>query len=171
MASRVVAESTEVVALLGVGKWGGLGMYQMLEALTMLDALGIWHTQWASRLLLEAARFWFCSLTCSILLGLWQLYETGVTTFAADKAGKRTGTGERGVREKETLGSEDEARYESLRLERWRLAVRKVIIDACDLLIPGLATGWLRTSPLMVGVAGTVSSLLAAGDIWERVQR
>jgi hypothetical protein len=49
--------------------------------------------------------------------------------------------------------------------------LRRAATDACDLFIPGSVTGWLKTPPVVVGVASITSSLISSKDIWARVNR
>lgn len=45
------------------------------------------------------------------------------------------------------------------------------VIDCCDILIPGSAVGWIPVSPVSVGVASSISSIIVMRSIWERVQK
>lgn len=45
-----------------------------------------------------------------------------------------------------------------------------LIIDCCDILIPGSAVNWIPVSLVTVGVASSISSLIVGKQIWERVQ-
>nr|POE76143.1 hypothetical protein CFP56_59623 [Quercus suber] len=46
----------------------------------------------------------------------------------------------------------------------------QIVIDGCDLFLPGSAVGWIPADLVTVGVAGTISTVLAGRDIWHRVQ-
>ncbi|GAD94741.1 hypothetical protein NFIA_055860 [Paecilomyces variotii No. 5] len=48
--------------------------------------------------------------------------------------------------------------------------VKRIIIDGCDLLIPGSMVGWISVSPLVVAMNMVVSTVLAAQDIWVQAQ-
>ncbi|KAG9823101.1 hypothetical protein KCU98_g16768, partial [Aureobasidium melanogenum] len=45
-----------------------------------------------------------------------------------------------------------------------------LVIDCCDILIPGSAVNWIPVSSVAVGVASSISSLIVGKQIWERVQ-
>ncbi|GAB7351844.1 hypothetical protein MBLNU459_g2403t1 [Dothideomycetes sp. NU459] len=47
---------------------------------------------------------------------------------------------------------------------------KQLAIDACDLLIPGTAVGWMAADSVTVGAAMAISSVVAGGDLWARVQ-
>ncbi len=114
-----------------------------------MDAMEIRSTTWAAALLVDANKFWFCSLVFSLTSCLLQLYRLrSPSAPAAAKARPRATA--------RTLS---------------RALKKQVLTDACDLLIPGSVTGWARTSPAVVGVATVVSTLLASEEIWYRVQR
>ena len=114
-----------------------------------MDAMEIWSTTWAPTLLLEANKFWFYSLLFSLASCLLQLYRLRFLSTPA--------------------GATARSKAESNVLP-WPL-VRQILTDACDLIIPGSITGWARTSPAIVGLATVISTLLASGEIWYRVQR
>jgi hypothetical protein len=56
------------------------------------------------------------------------------------------------------------------RKEKRANIMKKIIIDSCDLFIPGSTTTWMVVSSASVGVLSVVSTVLAATDIWTRVQ-
>ena len=49
--------------------------------------------------------------------------------------------------------------------------VKNIIVDACDLVIPGSVLGWIPASSTQVGLAMVVSTLIASGDIWAQANR
>jgi hypothetical protein len=111
-----------------------------------MDAMEIWSTTWAPALLLEGNKFWFYSLLFSLASCLLQLFRL---PFLSNSPGRSKATSD-------TLP---------------RLLAKRILTDACDLLIPGSITGWARTSPAIVGLATMASTLLASEEIWYRVQR
>jgi hypothetical protein len=126
-----------------------------------MDAMGIWSTEWAGMLFVEAMKFWFYSLTFSILLTLVLLYSTmSKSAGAVDDTGTSS---EKSLKEVDAAAERDSAL-------RWNL-LKKLMIDCCDIYIPGGITGWLMASSGTVGVLGMLSTLLASKDIWKRVQR
>lgn len=48
--------------------------------------------------------------------------------------------------------------------------MKRVIVDACDLLIPGSFLGWIGVGNAMVGMAMVLSTVLSGGDVWARAQ-
>ncbi|KAG9245588.1 peroxisomal biogenesis factor 11 [Calycina marina] len=127
--------------VLGVLKWTFLGLYMQLESLTILDAMGVWHAHWADAYMLHANKFWFYSLSLSILSGAIGLLRPNK---------KRTGTPTETARNRSVL-------------------VRRLVVDVFDLVIPGSVTGWIATGPLFVGLSSVMSTTLSMQDVWERL--
>ncbi|KAI5194784.1 hypothetical protein E4T39_08516 [Aureobasidium subglaciale] len=46
-----------------------------------------------------------------------------------------------------------------------------LLVDACDILIPGSAVGWISASSVTVGIASSISSVIIGKQIWNRVQK
>jgi hypothetical protein len=49
--------------------------------------------------------------------------------------------------------------------------VKSLIVDACDLVIPGSVLGWIPASTTQVGIVMIVSTLVASGDIWAQANK
>ena len=125
-----------------------------------MDAIGIWSTEWAPRLFLEAMKFWFYSISFSIILSLVLLYSSlSKLAKPLNEGGSSSGKSSKEV----------DAEVKQKGHLQWDL-IKKLAIDCCDIFIPGFTTGWLAVSSATVGMLGMVSTLLASIDIWERVQ-
>ncbi|KAJ9250759.1 hypothetical protein DTO280E4_1299 [Paecilomyces variotii] len=129
-------QNDSIHTTLELGKWSCLGIYLVMEDLTILDAMGVYSTSWSDWVLLEAHKFWFCALSLSLLGSLWML-------LVADKKASAS------------------------KSSPW---LKRIIIDGCDLLIPGSMVGWIAVSPLVVAMSMVASTLLAAQDIWTQAQ-
>ncbi|CAD0015373.1 unnamed protein product [Aureobasidium pullulans] len=46
-----------------------------------------------------------------------------------------------------------------------------LVLDCCDILIPGSAVGWIPVDSVTVGIASSISSIIAGQQIWARVQK
>jgi hypothetical protein len=121
------------------------------------DAMGVHKSPWAPSVFLEANKFWFYSIVLSLLLGIIQLWKLEFNSSLIFK--KRKGVSEEQV----------EREVKEWKIKRVRI-VRRLVIDGCDIFIPGFATGWMVVSRASVGMGSVVSTLLASMDIWERVQ-
>lgn len=102
--------------------------------------------------MLEANRFWFYSLICSIVWGLVQLFARQEAYVEPGKSGEK--------RDGRTAGKASKPQG----------VKRRLVSDCFDLLIPGHVTGWISTSIVTVGFAGVVSTVLSSKDIWDRLK-
>lgn len=115
-----------------------------------LDALNIRKFSGSKRLLREAYRFWFTGLTCSILSSLYSLYALSERASAiSEKDGES-------VVEKKKVAKEANA------------VKIQLISDLCDITVPSAALGWVGLDDGVVGLAGTVSSLLGVWGQWRK---
>lgn len=113
--------------------------------------MGLWPSQFARVMLIEGNKFWFYALLFSLGLGLHQLFT--------DAASPPSGS---------SVGGERKNQAEALTARKKRRAVkRKLVADACDLLVPGFVLGWIGVSSAMSAAAGCVSSCISMGDIWD----
>lgn len=48
--------------------------------------------------------------------------------------------------------------------------VKQIVADSFDLLIPGTIVGWIAASPVQVGLATIISTVVTAQDIWIKAQ-
>jgi len=136
-------------------------MYLLLESFTIMDAMEIWTTAWASNVLLEAMKFWFYSILFSLTLSFLELFQLSYKSPTSKQSEKANG------RPKKTSKA---SKAHELMAKRQDI-VKRIITDGCDLLIPGFVTGWIETSFATVGISGVVSTVLVSTDIWNRVQR
>lgn len=139
-----------IVKYLAVGRQLGYAGYLTFDALTYLDAAGIRPNESAKRLGREAYKFWLAGLVCSALSGTYSLYQLRLKTSKIDKANVE------GVVEKKKIEKEQAA----LNLQ--------LISDLCDLTVPGSALGYVNLDDGLVGIAGTVSSLIGVYSTWKK---
>jgi hypothetical protein len=139
----------------------------------------------------EALKLWFYALAVSVVLDLYEIlvvYSPGSTassppqaaTAPAPAPASATSKGPPPVNEEKkhasrstnapsTAGAGAGADSFDFNAAKRRSTYRQLIIDGCDLLIPGAAVGWLALDPITVGVAGTISALVGGSDAWARV--
>lgn len=120
--------------------------------------------EWGSRVQTEANKCWFYAIAASILLSLYQLMTLSSIQPAAS-AGK----------ESEKTPEVDKKESKSMELEGTQQAARRkiysqLVIDCADIIIPAAGVGWIQADELTVGVAGTISTIVAGQSIWARVQ-
>lgn len=125
--------------------------------------MGVYNTTWAAGLFVEAMKFWFYSLTLGILLALVELWNLRgqVPVVLKEDKGEAEKAGDK-------VAQDQYARARQRSLKRWNV-VKKIVIDGCDLSIPGSITGWLTVSSSSVGILCIVSTVLAGYGIWDRI--
>jgi hypothetical protein len=126
--------------------------------------MGIWTTSWAAGIFVEAMKFWFYSLSLGIIMGFVQLYHLYTTPLVA--SGKTKESDEKSKQHKKVMRMTEITD----RKEHRSKIIKKIVIDGCDLFIPGSTTGWMVVSTANVGLLSVVSTVLAATDTWIRVQ-
>jgi hypothetical protein len=126
--------------------------------------MGIWTTTWAAGVFVEAMKFWFYSLSLGIVVGVLQLYQLYTEPVVVSE--KQTEVGEKTAQNEKVIQTMEITEREGKRSK----IIKKIVVDGCDLFIPGSTTGWMVVSTANVGMLSVVSTVLAATDIWTRVQ-
>lgn len=183
-------ESDAVKKIAAVGKWSFLGIYFLLEDMTIvsiflppsprnihilfllirslqLDAMGIWVTPWAQETFIECHKWWFYGILLSIISSTVAIFFPGSETVPVAASNKSKQAGKPQV-EKIDQTSEKQQKQEKPISRRPDLTpvVKNLIVDSLDILVPGSFLGWIPASPTQVGIAMTVSTLIASRDIW-----
>jgi hypothetical protein len=116
-----------------------------------LDTMGIYPVPWAAPLFLEGMKYWFCSLTMSILLSVIQLWKLDSTIYLSQK------------------GAEESSVESEKRAVKRKALLKKLATDVADIFIPGTVTGWMATSFAGVGWVSVLSTILSGSDVWVKV--
>lgn len=133
-----------------VGRQLGYAGYLTLDLATVLDAAGIRKTASAKKFQREAYRFWAWGLLCSVVAQTYTLYRLREREAKVDR-------------------KEGEGVVESKRIALERAASRlQLTSDLCDLTVPLSALGWANLDDGVVGLAGTVSSLIGLYSQWKK---
>jgi hypothetical protein len=141
-----------------------------------MDAMEIRKTTWAPVVFGEAMRFWFFSLCFSLAISSLQLFDlysalpTPILAGRAKAEGKSKGKADDTNVAEKSDDTAVRAQAHEFAVQR-RNIMRRLVTDACDLLIPGATTGWIVSSSATVGMASVVSTVLPSMDIWARVQK
>ena len=194
-AAAIAADSKNMDPVLkycAVGRQLGYAMYLSLDAVTyvsghlrsvwgrrkdvagansraQLDAAGIRPLTSAKRLQQEAYRAWFAGITCNAIAGLYTLWQLRQREQNIDK-----NEGEGVVESKKILksvawgdprGSIVDADDDNRERNTTNL---QLISDLCDLTIPSTALGYTNLDDGIVGLAGTVSSLIGVWSTWKK---
>ncbi|EXJ58518.1 hypothetical protein A1O7_05944 [Cladophialophora yegresii CBS 114405] len=171
--------------LLVVSKWSLLGAYLFVEMFTIVDAVaGTWRP-WAVATQTEALKLWFYALAVSVMLDLYEI----LVVYSSDSSAPVPATtpSQPASTSKGSPIKEDEKQAMrstksppnaapaagtdsfAFNAAKRRSTYRQLVIDGCDLLIPGAAVGWLALDPITVGVAGSISALVGGSEAWARV--
>ncbi|KAK7716178.1 Peroxisomal membrane protein PMP27 [Diaporthe eres] len=139
-----------VLRYTAVARQLGYAGYLSLDMATVLDAAGIRKSESTKRLQREAFRFWAMGLISSVIAQTYTLYQLKQREAKVDK-------------------KEGEGVVESKRIAIERSASQlQLISDLCDLTVPSSALGWVNLDDGIVGIAGTVSSLIGLVAIWKK---
>ncbi|MCJ1245383.1 Peroxisomal membrane protein PMP27 [Trapelia coarctata] len=139
-----------VLKYCAVGRQLGYAMYLSLDMVTYLDAAGIRPSASAKRLQREAYRAWFTGLVFNTVAGLYTLWQLRQREQGIDR-------------------KEGEGMTESKKLQRERTATNiQLVSDLCDLTVPSSALGFVNFDDGIVGLAGTVSSLIGVWGVWKK---
>jgi hypothetical protein len=110
--------------------------------------MGIWTASWAPGLFVGAQKFWLYSISFGIMIGFVQLYELymmpSILILPAEKDEKT----EDKEGEEESKKATQEAKAN---VERRGKIMKSIVINVCDLSIPGAITGWVPVSDTNVG--------------------
>lgn len=112
--------------------------------------LGARKSPSTARIQREAYKSWLIGLSFNTVAGLYTLYQLRQRAL--------------------TLNKEDaEKAVESKKLEReWNATVVQLTSDLCDITVPVTALGYYGFDDGIVGLAGTVSSLLGIYTVWKK---
>ncbi|KAL2147297.1 hypothetical protein VTI28DRAFT_10287 [Corynascus sepedonium] len=133
-----------------VGRQLGYAGYLTMDLATVLDATGIKKSARAKRFQQEAYRFWAAGLACSVVAQLYTLYQLRQREARVDR-------------------KEGEGVLEAKRIAMERAASRlQLTTDLCDLTVPLSALNWVAFDDGIVGLAGTLSSLIGVYLQWKK---
>ncbi|CAK7270221.1 hypothetical protein SEPCBS119000_003977 [Sporothrix epigloea] len=144
------------------------GIYLLLETAVLVDALGVpglavWGPARAEWLDIEGQRYWFLSLSCSVLVGMLRMASVA-DDLPLPPAAEPT--------EKEAVDAEQDKRarqaVQEARRNRLVALGRRVVADAVDVLLPGAVVGWTPLAPATVGWVMSFTTLLTGYDVWLR---
>ncbi|EEH43690.1 uncharacterized protein PADG_08510 [Paracoccidioides brasiliensis Pb18] len=144
------ANADPVLKYLGICRQLGYGIYLSFDMVSYLDSAGIRKFANAKKLQARAQRAWLTGLLCSALAGvysLWMLKE----------------------REKAINKKDGESVVEGKKIEKERTAVlTQLVSDCCDITIPSSGLGYVNLDDGIIGLAGTISSLIGLQSAWRK---
>ncbi|TID22361.1 hypothetical protein E2P81_ATG11463 [Venturia nashicola] len=145
-------EQNTLVKLLDVTKNGFLGIYFFMEMGTI--------------------KFWFYAIATSLLMTFYQLFFTSTSaTCPASVIGEKNALTEKtDISTTEKTSAKEKKTPNEARGRNNKDLYRQILIDGCDLFVPGAAVGWIPIETLSVGIFMSISSVLAMGSMWPKIQ-
>lgn len=139
-----------VLRYLAIGRQLGYASYLTLDAITVIDVVGIRKLPSVKRVQQSAYRSWGTGLAFSVVAGVYTLIRLQAKEKTIDR-------------------KEGEGVVEAKKIEKERSAARiQLISDVCDLAAPLSAVGIVNLDDGIVGIAGTVSSLIGVWSQWRK---
>ncbi|CRG90882.1 hypothetical protein PISL3812_07928 [Talaromyces islandicus] len=138
-----------------VAKWSVLGVYYAMEDLTILDAMGVWVTPWAKDTFVECNKWWFYGIALSLIASTFSLFFPPPEFRGKPQQSQKPVNTE--TEKSPAIGQPN---------QDLTPIVRGIIVDGCDILLPGSFLGWIQATPTQVGVGMVVSTLVTSRDIW-----
>jgi hypothetical protein len=151
------------------------GLYLLLEAATIVDALGIegltvLGKELAFATKIEAQRCWFLALVFGALacvLKLWKMQKVAVNNPVSEKT---VGEKDDASKDEKHRVVEGKSQVSKRTSQQVRLS-RKLMTCLLDMPLPGTIVGWIPASPGTLGLLMLSTSVLSGVDVWERCGR
>jgi hypothetical protein len=148
------------------------GLYLLLEAVTLVDALripglAIWGIEVESAIKIESQRWWLFALIVGALACMLRLSRVRGLTPTRTVPSKVTQKN-LGIEEKENAKTEEERSRVSMDRAQSRRLTRKMVACVLDMALPGSVVGWIPASKSSVAIITLVTSVLTGADVWER---
>lgn len=157
-----------VLRYLAVGRQLGYAGYLTLDAVTVIDVVGYRKLESVKRLQENAYRSWFAGLLCSAVAGAYSLYQLQQREKTLDRK-EGEGVVEAKKIEKYVFPSRAVCTSNANFISRERAAARvQLVSDLADIAIPASAIGLANLDDGIVGIAGTVSSLIGVWSQWRK---
>lgn len=151
------------------------GMYLLLEAATIVDALGIEDLKFLGKELafatkIEAQRCWFLALVFGALSCVLKLLKERKVAVNNPVLEKTTNVEEDAGKDGKREVVEEKRETSKMSSQQVRVS-RKLMTCLLDLPLPGTIVGWIPASPGTLGLLMLTTSVLSGVDVWERCGR
>lgn len=134
--------------------------------------MGATAYEWGPKVQMEANRCWFFALIPSIVLSLYEilLHQSALSSTSVNGVVDEKSNDHAKLKEASNPSTTKKKEQPPPSAGLTKI-YSQLVIDSCDIFIPGAAVGWIPVGPLVVGVASTISTILAGAQIWQRVQQ
>ncbi|KAF9910831.1 Peroxisomal membrane protein PMP27 [Lobosporangium transversale] len=151
----------ETTRLLTVGKQLSYAGYLTYDAFIFLDGAGAYKFQNIERCNELANKFWLSGIVFSFMTGLYKTRQIQICRKAASRS-----LNHQGETEKTHAHSDLKA------LTKEQQSVNKQLLqDALDMLIPASSLAYVNLDDGVVGLIGTVTSIMGAQTQWTKVNK
>ena len=143
----------------------GYAGYLFFDTLTLPDALGVKKYESAKRLQATAYKMWLLGLTASASAGIYTHYKLQARVKATNEKDPESRV-ERLTIAKCAVPFHGK---DSTNVNRQQKATNmQLISDLCDLTVPSTFLGYANFDDGIIGLAGTLSSLLGVAVVWNK---
>lgn len=163
-----------VLRYLTVGRQLGYAGYLFIDTVTVVDAIGVKKLATAKKLQATAYRAWLAGLVCSAVASVYTLWRLQEKEKTVDRK-EGEGVVEAKKIEKSVpfpLPPDSLSCFSGLtdiRFCRERATTRtQLVSDLCDITIPISSLGLANLDDGLVGIAGTISSLIGLHSAWKK---
>ena len=126
--------------------------------------MNVYLVPWNEPVMIESNKFWFYGICLSILSAVVELLFLFSKPATVEEKSANGAKANGSVKER---GSKVQAQKQSQTVIP---LLNSIVVDGCDLLLPGTFLGWIQADDLSVGAAMVVSTIVASGGIWEAAQ-
>ncbi|KAH6887583.1 peroxisomal biogenesis factor 11 [Thelonectria olida] len=156
-----------------------LGMFGMIETLTLVDLIGIpglevFGPARSSEIDAQSQYFWFFGLATSVTISLIKLSKVNVPPIAEKEQEKPTKTvsekadEKEDTKEKAAKDAEEKKRLKEVAAKK-KVLLRSIVSDVVDMLLPGSAIGFVKISGASVSSAMFFTTLTTGWAAWDRI--
>jgi peroxin-11B len=147
----------------------GYAGYLTLDTMTVLDAAGIVKSARAKELQKRAFKAWFVGLLASAIAGVYSNYKLSVRARQVDEKDPDAKVESKKIEKYATAHCDEDCDEFADTIYRQRKVTNiQLLSDLCDLTVPSTAIGYANFDDGIVGLAGTVSSLLGVWGVWQK---
>jgi hypothetical protein len=156
-----------VLKYLAVGRQLGYAGYLTLDAVTIIDVIGVRKLASAKRLQESAYRSWAAGLVFSTIAGIYTLVRLQEREKTINRKEGEGVVEAKKIEKYVFVGAVNGGDANAILRERSAARIQ-LLSDVCDLAVPLSAVGILNLDDGLVGISGTVSSLIGVWSQWRK---
>lgn len=165
-ASSKARNGDQIVSYLQLLRQVGYAGYLFFDTLTLPDALGVKKYESAKRLQATAYKMWLLGLLASASAGVYTHYKLQ-TRFKNTNEKDPEGRVER-LNVAKYVCISPQYNRSLTRYRQQKVTNIQLLSDLCDLTVPSTFLGYASFDDGIIGLAGTLSSLLGAYTVWQK---